>query len=125
SGTPFGGDDTGDLPVAQSATAKCENTVNKLVGKAVACIIKCHNSVLSGKLVLFGNEDEPCENFPASIANSCLSAFMAGVQNAQFLAPSPGCNCIDPTSLFTTIEGVLDSGNDLTYCASPSGAFLQ
>src|SRR5262249_32637719 len=50
SGTPFGGDDSGDLPVSKSLTAKCEDGVNKLVGKAGGCIIKCHLSRASGKL---------------------------------------------------------------------------
>src|SRR5690242_8810037 len=44
SGTPFGGDDTGFIPVAKSDTAKCEASVGKAVSKAVACIIKCHAS---------------------------------------------------------------------------------
>ncbi len=117
SGTPFGGDDTGDLPVAKSAVAKCEDTVNKLVGKAAACIIKCHASRASGKLTTDTAEDA-CEKNNAG--KSCLEKFQASV------AKLTGCpSCIDAASLATTVENTLDTGNALTYCASPSGAFLQ
>ena len=125
SGTPFGGDDTGDLPVAKSLTAKCEDGVNKLVGKAVACVIKCHISRASGKLADDTAEDA-CEKNNAG--KSCLEKFTAGVTKAQSKDTSGGCNCIinsGPSSLATTIESVLDSGNGLTWCGSPSGAFVE
>jgi hypothetical protein len=122
SGTPFGGDDTGDLPVAKSATAKCEDGVNKLVGKAVACIIKCHNSRASGKLADDTAEDA-CEKNNAG--KSCLEKFTAGVTKAQSKDTSGGCNCINGATLANTIETTLDTGNSLTWCASPSGAFLE
>jgi hypothetical protein len=117
SGTPFGGDDTGDLPVAKSAVAKCEDTVNKLVGKAAACIIKCHASRASGKLTDDTAEDN-CEKNLAG--KSCLEKFQASV------AKLTGCpSCINAASLANTVETTLDTSNNLTYCASPSGAFLQ
>jgi hypothetical protein len=34
-------------------------------------------------------------------------------------------SCLNVTMLATTIESVLDAGNALTYCASPSGAFVE
>lgn len=122
SGTPFGGDDTGDLPVAKSATAKCEDGVNKLVGKAVACIIKCHGSRASGKLADDTAEDA-CEKNNAG--KSCLEKFTAGVTKAQSKDTSGGCNCISGAGLAGTIESVLDASNVLTWCASPSGAFVE
>jgi len=124
SGTPFGGDDTGDLPVAKSLTAKCEDGVNKLVGKAVACVIKCHNSRASGKLADDTAEDA-CEKQSTPAGKSCLEKFTAGVTKAQSKDTSGGCNCIVGATLATTIEGVLDGGNNLTWCASPSGAFVE
>lgn len=117
SGTPFGGDDTGDLPPPKSAIAKCEDTVNKLVGKAVACVIKCHASRASGKLTDDTAEDA-CET--SNAGKSCLEKFTASVGKLT------GCpSCINAASLANTIETTLDTSNSLTYCASPSGAFLQ
>ena len=51
---------------------------------------------------------------------SCIEKFTAGA--AKFT----GCpSCLNVTMLTTTIESVLDAGNALTYCASPSGAFVE
>jgi hypothetical protein len=47
------------------------------------------------------------------------------VTKAQSKDPSGGCNCVNGTTLASTIESVLDGSNSLTYCASPSGAFLN
>jgi hypothetical protein len=117
SGTPFGGDDSGDLPVANSAVAKCEDTINKLVGKAIACIIKCHNRRAAGKLADDFAEDN-CESNNAG--KSCLEKFGASVGKLR------GCpNCLLLSSLMEDIEGLTDNSNGLIYCASPSGAFLQ
>jgi len=124
SGTPFGGDDSGDLPVAKSLTAKCEDGVNKLVGKAVACVIKCHNSRASGKLADDTAEDA-CEKQSTPAGKSCLEKFTAGVTKAQSKDTSGGCGCINGTTLASTIEAVLDGSNVLTWCASPSGAFVE
>jgi hypothetical protein len=122
SGTPFGGDDTGFIPVAKSATAKCEASVAKAVSKAVACVIKCHASRASGKLADDTAEDA-CEKNNAG--KSCLEKFTASVTKAQTKDTSGGCNCVNGTALANTIESVFDGSNSLTYCASPSGAFLN
>ena len=58
--TPFGGDDTGFIPLAKSATAKCEAGAGKAAGKLIACILKCHASRASGKLADDTAEDN-CE----------------------------------------------------------------
>jgi hypothetical protein len=114
---------TGLLPVAKSATATCEDGINKLVGKAAACIIKCHNSRASGKLADDAAE-ETCEK--SNAGKSCLEKFTAGVTTAQSKDTSGGCNCVNVTTLANAIESLLDIDiNLLTYCASPSGAFLQ
>jgi hypothetical protein len=117
SGMPFGGDDTGDLPVAGSPVAKCEDTVNKLVGKAVGCIIKCHSARASGKLADDTAEDA-CEKNNAG--HSCLEKFQASVAKLTGCPP-----CLNSATLASTIETTLDAGNSLTYCASPSGAFVE
>jgi hypothetical protein len=122
SGTPFGGDDTGFIPVAKSATAKCEASVAKAVSKAVACVIKCHASRASGKLADDTAEDA-CEKNNAG--KSCLEKFTASVTKAQAGDTSGGCNCVSGTGLAGTIESQLDINSALTYCASPSGAFLN
>jgi len=116
SGTPFGGDDTGDIPVAGSPVAMCEDTVNKLVGKAIACVIKCHAAQASRKLDQY--TEDTCEKFNAGKA--CFDKFQAGVAKLTGCPP-----CINATTLFGTIETTLDAGNGLTYCASPSGAFVE
>jgi hypothetical protein len=117
SGIPFGGDDTGDLPPPKTAIQKCEDGVNKLVGKAAACIIKCHKGEADGKIVGDAAEDA-CEK--SNGGKSCIEKFTAGA--AKFT----GCpSCLNVTALATTIENVLDTGNALTYCASPSGAFVE
>jgi len=122
SGTQFGGDDTGFIPVPKSPTAACEASIAKAVSKAVACVIKCHASRASGKLADDTAEDA-CEKNNAG--KSCLEKFTASVTKAQTKDTSGLCNCANGTTLANTIEAVLDGSNSLTYCASPSGAFLN
>jgi len=122
SGTPFGGDDTGFLPVANSLTAKCEDSVNKAVGKAVGCIIKCHISRARGKLADDTAEDT-CEVINAG--KGCLDKFTASVSKALSRDTSGGCNCINAGPIGATIEAILDGSNGLIFCASPSGAFVE
>ena len=122
SGIPFGGDDTRFIPAVKSDTAKCETSVGKAVSKAIACIIKCHARRASGKLADDAAEDA-CEK--NSAGKSCLEKLTASVTKAQSKDTSAGCSCINGTSLASTIESTLDGSNGLTYCASPSGAFLD
>src|SRR6516165_4166185 len=121
SGTPFGGDDTGDIPTPKSASAKCEAGAAKAAGKLIACIDKCHESRLSGKLADDTAEDS-CEKTLAG--KSCTAKF------AGSIAKLSGCPmCINGTTmgnLAGTIEGLLDGVNSTFACsASPSGAFVQ
>jgi hypothetical protein len=122
SGTPFGGDDTGFIPVAKSPTAACEAAVAKAVSKAVGCVIKCHASRASGKLADDTAEDA-CEK--NNLGKSCLEKFTAAVTKAQTKDTSGLCNCISGAGLAGTIETQLDVNSGLVYCASPSGAFLN
>ena len=121
SGTPFGGDDTGFVPTPKSASAKCEAGAAKAVGKLIACIDKCHESRLSGKLADDTAEDS-CEKTLAG--KSCTAKF------AGSIAKLSGCPmCINGTTmgnLAGTLEGLLDGANSTFFCsASPSGAFVQ
>src|SRR5262245_11038177 len=115
-GTPFGGDDTGNIPDPKSATGKCELGVAKAVSKAVGCVIKCHASRASGKLADDTAEDA-CEKNNAG--KSCLEKFQASVTKAQGKDTSGGCNCISGTTLAGTIESQLDVNTALVYCGSP------
>src|SRR6266403_2217085 len=40
-GTPFGGDESGFIPPNRDV-ASCEDSVGKELGKAAACILRCH-----------------------------------------------------------------------------------
>jgi len=122
SGTPFGGDDTGFIPVPKSPTAACEASVAKAVSTAVGCVIKCHASRASGKLADDTAEDA-CEK--NNLGKSCLEKFTASVTKAQAKDTSGLYSCINGTTLASTIENQLDINSALTYCASPSGAFLN
>jgi len=122
SGTPFGGDDTGFIPVPKSPTAKCEASVSKAVSKAVTCVIKCHASRASGKLADDTAEDA-CEKNNAG--KSCLEKFTASVAKAQAKDTSGLCSCVSGPTLAGTIESQLDANLALVYCGSPSGAFLN
>jgi hypothetical protein len=126
SGTLFGGDDSivspfgsaGFLPVANSAVAKCEDRANQLVGKAIACILTCHNKRASGKLADDTAEDT-CEG-GARLQAGCLLMFEDRVLQ------QPGCpSCLVQVSLGgEPIESSADTLAGFIYCASPSGAFL-
>jgi len=122
SGTPFGGDDSGDIPTAKSASAKCEAGAAKARDKLNACIFKCHASRASGKLADDTAEDS-CEKTLAG--KSCAAKFTLAISKLS------GCpSCINGTTMaglagFT--ETIIDMDiNGAVYCAaSPSGAFVQ
>jgi hypothetical protein len=121
SGTPFGGDDTGDVPTAKSAIAKCESGAAKAADKLIKCILKCHASRASGKLADDTAEDS-CEKTLAG--KSCTALFAASI------AKLSGCpTCINGTTMANLAgltEALLDGNNSMVYCAaSPSGAFLD
>jgi hypothetical protein len=121
-GTPWGGDDTGFIPPAKSATAKCEAGAAKAANKLVSCIFKCHASRASGKLADDTAEDS-CEK-SLTTGKSCTALF------AGAIAKLKGCPaCINGTTMANLAgmaEAVLDASNNQVYCsASPSGAFVQ
>src|SRR6185295_13483013 len=112
-GTPFGGDDTGNIPsdAPKGPITKCENGVNKAVGKLVAAIVKCHANRATGKLADDSAEDG-CEG-------AALTKFGT--------TKTAGCDsCTNLGTLGSFVETQVDGvGNALVYCASPGGAFLD
>jgi hypothetical protein len=121
SGTPFGGDDTGDVPPAKSASAKCEAGAAKAEGKLIACIDKCHASRASGKLADDTAEDSREKTL---VGKSCAAKFTLAISKLK------GCpSCINGTTMANLAgmtESLVDVNNAAVYCAaSPSGAFVQ
>ncbi len=111
-GTAFGGDDTGNIPsdAPKGPITKCENGVGKGVGKLVAAIIKCHAGRATGKFATDAAEDA-CEG-------TALTKFGT--------TKTTGCDpCTNLGSLGTFVAQTVDGANNLVYCASPSGAFLD
>jgi hypothetical protein len=111
SGTPFGGDDTGDVPPPKSASAKCEAGAAEAEGKLIACIDKCHASRASGKLADDTAEDS-CEKTLAG--KSCAAKFTASIAK---LSGCPACiNGTTMANLAGMTESVLDQNNSTIYC---------
>ena len=118
SGTPFGGDDTGDIPTPKSASAKCEAGAAKAEGKLIACIDKCHASRASGKLADDTAEDA-CEKTLAG--KSCAAKFAASIAK---LSGCPACiNGTTMANLAGLTETVLDGNNSAIYCACTQTTF--
>ena len=111
-GTAFGGDDTGFIPTdaPKGKATKCSLTVSKGVGKLVAAIGKCHASRAVGKLA-----DDTAED-------ACESAAVTKFGTTK----TTGCPaCVNVGTIGTQVASLVDSNNVLTYCASPSGAFVE
>jgi hypothetical protein len=111
-GTPFGGDDTGEIPAGASAAAvgKCENSVGKGVAKLAKKVIGCHIARVARKIT--GESDE--ENCEVLAITKFEDTKIAGCDPCMFL-PSVGHR----------FHFLLDVHNDLAFCSSPSGAFLD
>jgi len=114
SGTPFGGDDSGDVPPSKAAE-KCQNLTTKQLALLVGTVSKCHNKLAAQALKGKPFDEEGCENaavskfnaFTGTLTNcpSCLSGLLVGF--GQLVA-----------------DGV-DAQLGTIYCQSPSGAFLN
>ena len=109
-GTPMGGDDAGNIPAAPAA-AKCAIGVVKAVGKLNGALAKCHISRATGKIASEAGEDV-CEA-------AALSKFTTKTKTT-------GCDpCVNLGTLALMSEFQIDQGNSLTYCQSPSSAFVE
>jgi hypothetical protein len=114
---PFGGDDNGNIP-PDKTSAKCEDTAVKAVSKLSGAIAKCHGKQADTSFKLGSPQDD----------DTCETAAIAKFTKATSKLTAPTC----PTCLVTLLptvpaaaEPMIDSVNGNTYCASPSGAFLQ
>jgi hypothetical protein len=122
-GAPIGSGHPGFVPTLDNVIA-CEQKIGLNAIKVIKCIkLVCHRKLadsLANRDASFNEED--CRRTDA--VNSCLARYTTANQSLK------GCPaCIDDASerqaVFDLIEGVLDSANGLSYCASPSGAFLD
>jgi hypothetical protein len=102
-GTPFGGDDTGNIP-ADSTILKCETKVASNVAKLLKCSGKCHAKRAKGSLA-DDTEENACED-------ACRTKF--DNSNAK-LTPCPGC--LNTISLGNNIRANSDGNNGSIYCA--------
>src|SRR5262245_39532369 len=114
-GTPFGGDDTGFLPPTKDV-ARCENTVLKSHGKAVACILGCHKKRANGAVDEAG--EDACER-TGPAASSCKGKYdVATGSDSKIDRLCPPC--LDATAranFFGAIRERLDALNKNVYCA--------
>ena len=115
--TPFGGDDLGNIP-PDKTSAKCEDTAVKAVAKLSGAIAKCHakqadTSFKTGTPA----DDDTCEQAAITKFGTATSKLTA--------PPCPSCLVGLLPTVGSQAEPMIDSMNSNTYCASPSGAFLQ
>jgi hypothetical protein len=116
--TPFGGDDTGNVPT-DPADLNYEAKVGKLLAKFQKCVFKCHASRAAGKLVDDVNEDN-CEAV-------CQSKYDA---KASALVPGPNSGCVNTISIRNVWVANLDANSGQIYCegtlpASPGDDTLK
>jgi hypothetical protein len=119
--TPLGDDDTGFVP-PDSTTYRCEGAVAKALSKLRYCLAKCHakyaKAAMSGALF----DEEACES--TDVLRSCRAKFD---KVRDKVAPTcPGClDASAQNGLADGVEADVDQTNDLYYCESPSGAFVD
>ena len=113
SGTPFGGDDTGFVPLHNTLSKSCELKVGTDVTKLALCLVNCHTLRASGML-----PDEAAEEMCES---TCTTGFTGKVSSLK------GCpSCLDGTAIASATESLIDGTYaPVFYCASPSGAFVR
>ena len=103
-GTPFGGDDTGNIP-SDTTIVKCELKVASNVAKFLKCQSNCHAKRAKGSLA-DDTEENMCDD-------ACGTKFTAS--NAK-LAPCPAC-LANTTPLLNNLRATGDSNNGSIYCA--------
>src|SRR5262245_45018885 len=121
-GTPIGSDDAGNVPTLTNVL-KCEQQVNLNAAKIIKCTkLVCHRKLADSLANRDQSFNEPdCRRDDA--VKSCLAHYQLANQK---LIGCPAC-LDEPAELqavFDQLEGELDDTNGLTYCASPSGAFV-
>ena len=107
-GTPFGGDDAGNVPAdPKGPGAKCAGVVAKSVAKLAAGILKAHIARADGK---FGSDAEEELFESAIVAKFTLKT--------KTIACDP---CVDLAAIAASLETELDARNGTLYCAAPAG----
>ena len=110
----FGGDDTGKIPSSKDEL-KCESGAIKNVGKLTKAIVKCHIKYAAAVIKAKAFDEEACET-------AAKGKFDAA--NAK-LTVCPACLSALFPALGGAVEGQIDTLNGGTWCASPSGAFID
>ena len=114
-GTPLGdGDDTGFVPPTKSVL-KCEASLAKNIAKAALGLTICHIKSATLQFSQKPFDEEMCEA-------STLGKFSA--KNGK-LTGCPPCVQEILSSIQIPVEIVADNATGGTFCASPSGAFLN
>jgi len=113
-GTPFGGDDTGNIPAdaPKGPVTKCEGGVGKAVGKLVGSIVKCHIGRARGKLT----------------DNTAEDACEATAKTKFGTTKATGCDpCLGALStLGAFVEAQADGAlNALVWCGGAGGTALK
>jgi len=115
SGTAQDAPGTGYVPI-NKAIQKCEDGAAKNAGKLTTAIGKCHIKAADSGLKGKPFDEEACEG--AALTKAAAAD-----------AKLTGCPvCMGPAAqaaLRGLVETLLDSNNVQSYCASPSGAFLN
>jgi hypothetical protein len=111
SGEPFGGDDTGYVP-ADSVIAACEDRVARASVSLVRRLVTCHTRLARLKI--------PDEEAAERCEMAAAAAFEGKISAVSGCPP-----CTDAVNVLATTDALLDTHNDLVFCASPSGAFLD
>jgi hypothetical protein len=123
-GTPFGGDDAGNVPSTQPIL-KCEDGIGKCVPKLVKGYIKCHQSAAKAFLSNKAFDEEACEQgpIPGKPGKAAVEAFNTCVGKVQAKGGCQGCE--DIAGILSLTDAQLDGANGLIYCSSPSAAFVE
>lgn len=117
-GTPIGGDDTGNVPSSKGILG-CEAKLAKCLTLLVKGYTKCHQ--LAAKSAVGGKtfDEEGCETTnpkgPVIAFNNCVAS-LTGCQ---------GCEQTNVPTIRSMVDATIDGANNLVYCESPSGAFLN
>jgi len=117
-GTPFGGDDPGNVPPDKD-TARCQGKVANNLGQFMKCVGLAHQKAARQAFRGGVFDDESNEQ------GKCRAKYDAA---AQHLVSQGGCPaCLDTASqvdIGTQGEDLAEGSLGAIYCASPSGAFV-
>ena len=116
-GTPFGGDDPGNVP-ADKDMARCQSRVHSNLGHLVTCLRLAHLKAARQAFRGDAFDDE-------SLEQDCRAKYDDGTLTILAHAGCPPClDAAAQGDLATGTEQFADESLASIYCASPSGAFL-